>query len=165
MNYLIKSGNLFNESNMVPLYKIRGDISSFNRSILNEEDELVYKIEVKEKEDKFLKRVYNILDKSSCMLGKCEPIYPNRAKISQVYNDMNEAHVTLSGEEYFVKMVSTTKYYILDENKHRILRINHRGVDGGWQIEEKEEMSHSEICVFFILCRFLEREKENLFIR
>lgn len=61
---------------------------------------------------------------------------------------------------YVLTMLNSSNYSLCREDGSEVMRIIHRGLIGGWNIEEWSDFSPEIICGLFVFCRYLEHENE-----
>ena len=74
----------------------------------------------------------------------------------------DHAEVTLEGEGYDMVMHSGQDYSLYDRAHRQVVHILHRGLMGGWTIEDETGLPPEDLCGLFVFCRYLERENEFL---
>ena len=61
---------------------------------------------------------------------------------------------------YVMTMLNASNYSLCREDGKEVMRIIHRGLIGGWHIEECAGFSLEIICGLYEFCRYLEQENE-----
>ena len=69
---------------------------------------------------------------------------------------VDHANIVVNGEEYLLTMHNSQNYSLLNTCNSEVLRIMHKGIAGGWIVED--------ICGIFIFCRYIEQENEFLIV-
>ncbi|MCR5089383.1 MAG: hypothetical protein K6C08_07735 [Oscillospiraceae bacterium] len=59
-------------------------------------------------------------------------------------------------------MYTGRRYDLQDRDGNSILRIVHRGISGGWNLETQYIFPAEIICGIFVFCRYIEYENEFL---
>ncbi len=67
-------------------------------------------------------------------------------------------------EDYDLIMHNCQNYSLFDRKGKEVLRIMHKGIAGGWDIEEEEAFSFEEILGLFMFSRYIEKENEYMII-
>ncbi len=75
---------------------------------------------------------------------------------------VDHADMTAAGKAYELYMDSEENYTLYDCAHHPVVHLLHRGLAGGWIIEDTEGFSPQLLCAVFVFCRYIERE--NAFI-
>lgn len=66
----------------------------------------------------------------------------------------------MCGIEYRLNMWNSQNYCLGKSAGEEAVRIFHRGLAGGWDIEAADEICPEIICGIFIFCRYIEQENE-----
>ena len=74
------------------------------------------------------------------------------------------AKVVIGGGEYTLCMENEQNYIVLDDSNTEVIRIVHKGITGGWKIENGRDFSPEVLCGVFIFCRYIEQENEFLMV-
>ncbi len=72
---------------------------------------------------------------------------------------VDRANVELGGCPMELTMRSS-QVYILMSHGDLAMRIRHRGIAGGWDIDAREDLTPEVICCIFVFSRYMERENE-----
>jgi len=73
---------------------------------------------------------------------------------------VDHSFITLNSKNYVLNMVSGRLYEMYDNSGKTVMRIKHRGIQGGWYIETFSPFKPDIICGIFSFCRYLEHENE-----
>ena len=71
---------------------------------------------------------------------------------------------TMNGEEYLLTMHNSQNYSLINAHNSEVLRIMHKGIAGGWAVEDHSGFTPEIICGIFIFCRYIEQENEFLIV-
>ena len=77
---------------------------------------------------------------------------------------VDHAKVTIAGAEYMLTMCSGQKYTVKDAGGAEILRILHKGIAGGWNVEDDHGFAPEILCGIFVFSRYIEHENEFMII-
>ena len=70
----------------------------------------------------------------------------------------------VNGEEYLLTMHNSQNYSLINAHNSEVLRIMHKGIAGGWAVEDICGFVPEIICGIFIFCRYIEQENEFLIV-
>ena len=70
----------------------------------------------------------------------------------------------VNGEEYLLTMHNSQNYSLINAHNSEVLRIMHKGIAGGWAVEDICGFVPEIICGIFIFCRYIEQENEFLVV-
>lgn len=73
---------------------------------------------------------------------------------------VDHAKVAMKGQEYCLVMQNSQNYTLADHTGNIVLRILHRGLIGGWNIEADDCFAPEIVCGIFLFCRYIEQENE-----
>ena len=77
---------------------------------------------------------------------------------------VDHANIVVNGEEYLLTMHNSQNYSLLNTRNSEVLRIMHKGIAGGWIVEDICGLVPEIICGIFIFCRYIEQENEFLIV-
>ena len=77
---------------------------------------------------------------------------------------VNHIFVVMNNVDYVLNRVSRQLYELCDDYGKVIMKIKHRGIQGGWYIETFSPFKPDIICGIFCFCRYLEQENEFMII-
>ena len=77
---------------------------------------------------------------------------------------VDHASIVMNGEEYLLTMHNSQNYSLKDTNHTEVLRIMHKGIAGGWDVEDICDITPEIICGIFVFCRYIEQENEFLIV-
>ncbi|MBQ4552448.1 MAG: hypothetical protein IJA59_05820 [Clostridia bacterium] len=70
----------------------------------------------------------------------------------------------MNGEEYLLTMHNSQNYSLTNNGNSEVLCIKHKGIAGGWTVEDICGFAPEIICGIFIFCRYIEQENEFLIV-
>ena len=175
MRYTIKSGILYNES-QTALAKIKSALLGPQRKIISITNETLLTADIRfldESKASFgdvRNREYILTDGESRLIGSARPGYadgdnPDVAgwPICRMPR-VDHAHVSVGTEAYVLTMHNNQNYSLMDINHLEVIRIMHKGIDGGWMVESNCCFAPEMICAIFTFCRYIEQENEFLIV-
>lgn len=77
---------------------------------------------------------------------------------------VDRAQVAVAGKEYILTMENSQNYLLRNADGHQVLRVLHRGITGGWSLEEELNLSPALLCGLFVFCRYIEQENEFMVV-
>lgn len=170
MKYIMRSGALYKDEAMVAY--LEGAFSEPAKHIFRADGNEAFRTDIQEKNEAkeeagdVRRKSYVIYNKTGRVCGEAAPAYAagndpdvNGWPVCRMPR-ADHARFVYDGHAYTLKMPSDRKYVLTDNSGAAAVRIVHRGVCGGWDIEASEKFSPELLCVIFILCRYLERENE-----
>ena len=78
--------------------------------------------------------------------------------------NLQNANIVVNGEEYLLTMHNSQNYSLINAHNSEVLRIMHKGIAGGWAVEDICGFVPEIICGIFIFCRYIEQENEFLVV-
>lgn len=75
---------------------------------------------------------------------------------------VDHAQITLYEKSYLLVMKNSQNYCLYDSSGSIILQVFHKGIAGGWEIEDNGNFSAGILCGIFTFCRYIERENDFL---
>ncbi|MBC8576279.1 hypothetical protein H8717_07655 [Oscillospiraceae bacterium BX1] len=70
----------------------------------------------------------------------------------------------MNGEEYLLTMHNSQNYSLTNNDNSEVLRIMHKGIVGGWTVEDHCGFAPEILCGIFAFCRYIEQENEFLIV-
>ena len=172
--YIIAAGALRRAGDKSALMSIKGTVSGQETKLLSPKGELVAKADVYSGTsdghgmDRVDRHSYVLTDGDGQEHAAATPHYaagndPTDAgwPVCRMPR-ADHADVTLEGEEYDMVMHSGQDYSLYDRAHREEVHILHRGIMGGWIIEDETGLPPEDLCGLFVFCRYLERENEFL---
>lgn len=77
---------------------------------------------------------------------------------------VDRASITAKEAKYSLTMHNSRNYPLSDTAGQELLRIFHKGIAGGWNLEDRQGFAPEVLCGFFVFCRYLEQENEFLIV-
>ncbi len=77
---------------------------------------------------------------------------------------VDHAQILMAGKTYRLNRVNSQTYLMAEEGGNVLLRIAHKGLIGGWNIETRHSLDAALICGLFVFCRYMEQENEFLIV-
>ena len=77
---------------------------------------------------------------------------------------IDRARLDALDQKYCLIMRDSGHYSLETEDGAVWIRVSHRGLDGGWDIEADGRFSPAFLCGVFIFCRYIEQENEFLIV-
>ena len=77
---------------------------------------------------------------------------------------VDHASITAKGTNYSLTMHNNRSYSLRDVAGRELLRIFHKGIAGGWNLEDRQGFAPEVLCGIFAFCRYLEQENEFLIV-
>lgn len=176
MKYLMKSGTLYDETGACPLARIRNGLVGPARRVLLPDDTVVVHTDVRaidaapEHRGDARCSEYVLLDRQDRIIASARPNYaegenPDTAGWP-IHRLPRVDHALVSlGDADFLLMMHNSQYYALrDGGGQELLRILHRGVCGGWTLEDEHGFTLEMLCGLYVFCRYIEQENEFLIV-
>lgn len=112
-------------------------------------------------------RQYVIYDRNGNVHASAEPAYAAGNRPEAGWPGFrtvgtNQAKLLIGGQEFCLVMQNSQNYYMEDGDGKTVLKVLHRGLAGGWDIEAADGISPEMACGIFVFCRYLEQENEFL---
>lgn len=112
-------------------------------------------------------RQYVIYDRNGNVYASAEPAYDVGNRPEAEWPGFrtvgtNQAKLLIGGQEFCLIMQNSQNYYMEDGDGKTVLKVLHRGLAGGWDIESADGISPEMACGIFVFCRYLEQENEFL---
>lgn len=176
MRYTIKSGVLYSDTTEKILARIKSTIVGSEKKIECGKDLSSWRTEIryvdpqKNHSADVRNKQYLMHDSSEHILLLGLPCYaPNDdpdvtgwpiCRMPRV----DHANITIEKSNYILTMHNSQNYSLLDKNNTEVLRILHKGIAGGWILEDNTYFPHEILCGIFIFCRYIEQENEFLIV-
>lgn len=174
MQYTIKSGVLYQEPSHHPLAKMKRALAGPTQKIYPCEGELILKTEIRYPDTEkahtgdVRNKEYVLTDGGGNVVASARPGYAQGDDPDVVgwplcrLPRVDHAKVSMDGTENTLTMHSSQRYTVRNADGVEILRITHRGMEGGWAIEDEYPFPPEIICGMFAFCRYIEQENEFL---
>lgn len=170
MKYVMKAGMLYTDGKMYA--QIKGSFNGPEKKIYLADGTLALRTEIRYlkspqgMEGDFRSRQYLIFDADGkeCALAEPDDIREANMKaagcpVSRTIR-MEHEQMLFGKEEYMLFMQSAQSYSLTEKNGNAVVKILHRGLTGGWNIEADDRFSPELICGIFVFCRYMEQESE-----
>ncbi len=73
---------------------------------------------------------------------------------------VDHARLRMDGREYDLIMKDSASYTMSEPSGRVVLRVLHKGLAGGWDIEALDRLMPETVCGLFAFCRYMEQENE-----
>ena len=175
MRYCMRGGVLTVEGGK-SLMKLKSLFSSPEKRVLSMNDEPVAKTIIRSRAHKAANdadvrsHAYVLLDDLGIEIAVACPDYAEgddpivvgwpicrMPKVDHAWVDMGET-------TYLLHMFSSQNYQLMDKEGRIAVRIVHRGLTGGWNIDATDPFSPVFLCGLFAFCRYIEQENELLVV-
>ena len=176
MQYMIKTGVLYKSDSQVALARVKSALLGLQRKIQSMAGEPLltadvrYLDESKASSGDVRNREYILTDNESQVFGSARPGYaddddPDVAgwPICRMPR-VDHAHVSVGATEYILIMHNSQNYSLTDSSNSEVLRIMHKGIAGGWTLEDSSGFAPEILCGIFAFCRYIEQENEFLIV-
>lgn len=176
MKYTIKAGVLYKNESQLALARIKSALLGPQRKILSIAGELLltadarYLDESKASSGDVRNREYLLTDNENQLVGSARPGYADGDDPDVVgwpicrMPGVDHDNIVVNGEEYLLTMHNSQNYSLLNTCNSEVLRIMHKGIAGGWIVEDICGFVPEIICGIFIFCRYIEQENEFLIV-
>ena len=171
--YILAAGTLHRAGEKSPLMSIRGTVSDQEKKLLSPAGELVAITDIHRETachgaDRVDGHTYLLTDgggrehaaATPCYAAGNDPVDTGWPVCHMPRAD--HADVILEGQQYDMVMHSGQDYSLYDRGHREVVHILHRGIMGGWTIEDETGLPPEDLCGLFLFCRYLERENEFL---
>lgn len=176
MEYIMKSGALCSGLAGAPLARITSSLSGPQKTILLQGEAPALTADIRFTDDAQNRRGdvrcsrYVLVDAQGQICASAQPGYaagedPDVAgwplcRLPRV----DHAQAVVLGERYTLTMHNSQNYSLKDADGREALRVMHRGLVGGWTIEDARGFSPEILCGLFVFCRYIEQENEFMFV-
>lgn len=175
MQYTMRSGYLYQEPGRELLAQVRSSLSSPVKTIVPEQGEsLCADVRFPDPDTSHSGDVrckeYVLTGSDGAVVARAKPRYhPDSdpdvhgwplCRLPRV----DRAQLTLGGRTYSLIMHSGGDYVVCDPAGSVALRITHRGMPGGWHLEDAQGFTPAVLCGLFAFCRYIEQENEFVIV-
>lgn len=176
MQYMIKAGVLYKSDSRASLAKIKSVLIGSLKMIHKMTGELLLEISIRYLDESkantgdVRNREYILTDSEGRLLGYARPGYADGDDPEVVswpicrMPRVDHAHVSVGGIEYVLTMHNSQNYSLTDTNNSEVLRIMHKGIAGGWSLEDSYGFTPEILCGIFTFCRYIEQENEFVIV-
>ena len=170
MQYLMKEGILYNSESHTALVRMKSAIIGSQKSIYEMSGNMLLETCIKNHDDSgdVRKHEYLMTKKDGKIVGTAHPDYAKGDEPDVTgwpicrMPRVDHASVTVLGRKYMLIMHNNQNYSLSDTNSFEELSIMHKGISGGWLLEEHCNLPPEIICGIFAFCRYIEQENEFL---
>lgn len=176
MRYFMKSGVLYEEASRRMLAKIKSAAVGPVKKIYCEGAAPVLKTDIRRREPlsepmgSIRNKAYLMTDGEDHAIAVGRPAYAEGDDPAEAgwpvcrMPRVDRAEVAVRGTEYLLIMQNSQNYTLRDMGGNEALRIVHRGIAGGWNIEDDVGFPPEILCGIFVFCRYIEQENEFLVV-
>lgn len=175
-NYVIKGGVLCREKDDQVLARIKSVLNSRQKTIsLPGGESMSTEVRTREdaenpESDDVRQREYLLLDGQGHLVAAARPDYaPGQDPALEGWPvshmpRVNQARLEMEGGSYQLTMENSQYYTLRDQAGSILLRLVHRGLLGGWNLETETDFSSGLLCGLFLFCRYIEKENEFMVV-
>lgn len=175
-NYLLKGGVLCREKDDQVLARITSVLNSRQKTItLPDGSSMSTEVRTREdaekpESDDVRQREYVLLDGQGHLVAAARPDYaPGQDPALDGWPAsrmprVNQAQLQMAGGCYQLTMENSQYYTLRDQEGNILLRLVHRGLLGGWNLETEADFSSGVLCGLFLFCRYIEKENEFMVV-
>lgn len=176
MEYTMKAGVLYGNTSKEVLAKIKGAMVGPEKKIYHSNDVLSIKTDIRypdpqmEHTGDVRNREYIMVDGNNDVLAIGKPGYAQGDDPDVVgwpicrMPRVDHAMISIQNQHFLLTMNNSQNYSLWDDQHKEILRIMHKGLSGGWRIEDNHGFAFEVICGLFSFCRYIEQENEFLIV-
>lgn len=77
---------------------------------------------------------------------------------------VDHARLFIGRKEYLLSMRNSQNYFLCKKHGKIVIRIVHRGLCGGWNINAADDFAPEIICGIFVFCRYVEQGNQFLVV-
>ena len=164
MRYFLKSGVLYLENLSDTLARIKSTLAGPQKMIYGRNSELLlvagfsFLNEDKIHTGDVRNKVYQLTDSSGCTVASAFPGYAKEddpdiagwplCRLPKV----DHASVILDQSQYALRMHSNQHYSICNADGKDLLHVQHKGITGGWIIDDYSGLRPDLLCGMFVFC-------------
>lgn len=175
-NYVIKGGVLCREKDDQVLARIKSVLNSRQKTItLPDGGSMSTDVRSREdakkpESDDVRQREYVLLDGQGHLVAAARPDYaPGQDPALEGWPvshmpRVNQARLQMEGGSYQLTMENSQYYTLQDQEGNILLRLVHRGLLGGWNLETEANFGGGVLCGLFLFCRYIEKENEFMVV-
>lgn len=176
MKYVIKSGMLSSAREGKVFAEIKGALWEQKRKVFLGDPGIYFEAYVhslpaspsKISDVRFKTYIFN--DNKGQIVMKAQPDYANDENPDIAgwpvchAPRVDHANVVIGKIKYLLIMHNSQNYTLIDNRNNTLIQIIHRGISGGWLIEDCGNFTYEIICGLFIFCRYIEQENEFIIL-
>jgi len=172
MQYMIKAGVLYKSDSQTALAKIKSIFIGSLKRIQKMTGELLLEISIRCLDESKVNtgdvrnREYILTDSKGSLVGYARPGYADGDDPDEVgwpicrMPKVDHAYMSVDGIDYVLTMHNSQNYSLTDTNNSEVLHIIHKGIAGGWTLEDRCGFAPEMLCGIFAICRCIEQENE-----
>ena len=176
MQYTMKAGVLYQGDSQIALAKIKSVLIGSQKKIYKVTGELLsetsirYLDESKASAGDVRNQEYILTDSEGRLLGCARPGYADGDSPEEMgwpicrMPKVDHASITAKDADYSLIMDNSRSYSLRNGAGQELLRIVHKGIAGGWNLEDRQGFPPEVLCGIFSFCRYLEQENEFLIV-
>lgn len=172
MKYMIKEGILYDNDSHQALVKMKSSIIGSEKKIYEMSGSLALEASIKTEDGSgdVRKHEYLLTDSNGKLVCSAHPDFADGddpyvtgwpvCRMPKV----DHANVKVQDKDYVLTMHNSQNYSLTDSNHTEKLNIMHKGISGGWILDDKCDLSPELLCGIFAFCRYIEQENEFLIV-
>lgn len=176
MRYTMKAGALYRDDSKEVLVKMKSALNGPEKRIYRDGEGMTMKTGIrypdsqKEYSGDIRNKEYIMTDGGDTVIAVGRPGYARGDGLEEAGRPVrglpriDRASLTVENQRFFLTMHDSRHYSLRDGKNDDILRILHKGLSGGWSIEDNHGFSLEIICGIFAFCRYIEQENEFLIV-
>ena len=176
MQYTMKAGVLYQGDSQIALAKIKSVLIGSQKKIYKVTGELLsetsirYLDESKTSAGDVRNQEYILTDSEGRLLGCACPGYAEGDSPEEMgwpicrMPKVDHASITAKDADYSLIIDNSRIYSLRNGAGQELLRIVHKGIAGGWNLEDRQGFPPELLCGIFSFCRYLEQENEFLIV-
>ncbi len=171
MQYVMKAGMLYDRDQKRSFARVKREFAGTERRILSADGAPALRTEIRRPDPGDVRSVEYVMEEpDGHVRAAARPDYaegeePETAGWSpHRMPKVDRACLRMDGREYELVMKSSTSYTLSGPSGEEVLRILHRGLNGGWDIQAADKLGPETVCGLFVFCRYMERENEIVIV-
>lgn len=176
MRYTMKSGVLFSDHPYQKVARIKGEIIGNEKRIFRCDEQPIlttaisYIDEQKKHSGDVRDKKYIMQNCRDEIVASANPYYAPEDDPSVMgwpicrAPRVDHARIVIGDAEYLLTMHNSQNYSLRDSQSSEILRVLHRGLPGGWILEDEHGFAPEILCGLFAFCRYIEQENEFIVV-
>ena len=176
MRYIMKAGILYNDDALAVLARVKSSLVGPLKKIDDNKGQLLLEADIrcldqiKSSSGDVRNREYVLIDPEGKVVASARPGYAKGDEPDVVgwpicrMPRVDNAKLNINGTEYFLAMHNSQNYAVTDNKNLEVLRIMHKGIAGGWVVEDDGRFAPEILCGIFVFCRYIEHENEFLIV-
>ena len=176
MNYVLKAGVLYEPQHWQIVARLKSGFIGSEKKVLSADGTLLLSTSIQNPDvssgemNTMPFRKYIMRDDADNVCASARPVYAEGDDPTKVgwpicrMPKVDRAELFLDGQKYTVTMHSFQSYTVKEASGKTVVRVLHKGLAGGWEIEAKDAFEPQIICGIFSFCRYIEQENEFLIV-